>query len=233
VPNAVTRAVSNELYMAAALLLIFGFDRTNYGVGPNRSVQIVLALGCAGAAFLVRHGGSVGRLAGLAAAGSTVGYGAFCLWTGRGFVVGCFICVYALVQLLGSADAFSSSPVQALGHQVIPGQLVPGAQCAPAPYQMPYQPYAGVQPVVAQQWAPQPQWAPTTEWAPAPQWPSAPQPSAPQPSAPHPAPSLTQEQMQHFFAPPAPTPHAAQPPQQAHQALPPTQQALQPPPPPQ
>ena len=216
-PNGVTKGVSNELFMAAALLLIFGFDRTSYGVGPSRSVQIVLALACAGAAFVVRQGGSVGRLAGLAAAGSTVAYGVFCLWTGRGFVVGCIICVYALVQLLGSGDAFSDSPAR-VGHQVIPGQIVPSQQCAPPPYQQ----YAGAQPVATQQWAPQPQWAPATQWAPAPQWPSA-----------QPAPALTQEQMQHYFAPPAPIPPAAHLPQQAHQALPSTQQALQPPQPPQ
>jgi hypothetical protein len=170
-PNAVTRHISNELYMAAGLLVIFGFAKMG-GAGPSQPIQVILAVLCAGAAAFVRQGGSTARVTGILAAGSTVAFGTYCLWTGHGFVPGSIISVYALVRLFGCAAAFDPAmTVYAAALQPNQWQPTPAVHHVPAASSTGYAP----------QWVqPQAAWQPAS--AATPQWSAA--------------------DLQHYFAPP-------------------------------
>ncbi|MEP7054131.1 MAG: hypothetical protein ABI912_02655 [Actinomycetota bacterium] len=181
-PNPVSRHISNELYIAAALLVVFGLGLNNAN-GPSQIVQLGLAAACAAAGYVVRQANPFGRIAGFTAAGATVGYGALCLLSGRGYVTGSIVAVYALVRLFGAESAFSGSPALFPQQQfAAPQQWTPGVHTVSQPWAQPAA--YGTPPWQSQPPPPQ-----------QPQW----QPQAPPPAAPQ---QWSDAQLEQHYAPP-------------------------------
>jgi hypothetical protein len=131
--------LSVNFFIAAAILLLFGFTAQNNG-GPHGALQLGLGVLMAGAGILLRSSNAPeARLAGLGAAGLTTAVGAYLTVTGQGYVPGTIVAIIALVQL-------ASVKVQPS-----PGPVVPMPAAPPLPGQ-PFgqQPYAA-QPQLGQQ----------------------------------------------------------------------------------
>lgn len=90
--------VSNEFFIAAALLALFGAAALN-NAAPHGPLQIVLALVMGGAGAFLRTGTSDARMVGLGAAALTVAIGGYILVVENGYVVGTIIAVFALFRL--------------------------------------------------------------------------------------------------------------------------------------
>ncbi|MEO6712948.1 MAG: hypothetical protein ABIM89_05910 [Mycobacteriales bacterium] len=190
-PNCVSRNISNDLYIAAAFLVVFGSGSTRGG--RPTGMPVLLAVICLGAAYYVRGGTPGGRVAGLVASGSTAAYGVLTLWGGNGVVVGMFAAIVAFIHLLGRGEAFADQSVAGYG-------------------------LAAARPPTSQQWTPQvgvigsgsPPYA--AAWS-QPYYGAPPPISSAATPAVESAPQWTPAELQQRFAPPAAEPFAPEPPQ--------------------
>jgi hypothetical protein len=90
--------VSNDFFIAAALLALFGAAALNKA-GPHGALQVTLAVLMGGAGMYVRAGTAEARVIGLGAAAVTVAVGCYVVIFGNDYVVGTIIAIFALVRL--------------------------------------------------------------------------------------------------------------------------------------
>lgn len=156
--------ISVNFFIAAAILLLFGFSTQNNG-GPHGPLQLALAVVMAGAGVVLRTSHSPeARLTGLGAAGVTTAVGAFLTMTGQGYVPGTIVAIIALVQLasvnVGRAPAplptglpsqpGTGQPLGGLPPGSQPWPVSPAASYGQRPPQAPAAPYGQQPPYGAQ-----------------------------------------------------------------------------------
>lgn len=90
--------VSNEFFIAAALLALFGAAAVN-NAAPHGPLQIVLALVMGGAGAFLRTGTADARMVGLGAGALTVAVGGYILVFENDYIVGTIIAIFALFRL--------------------------------------------------------------------------------------------------------------------------------------
>ncbi|HEY5032327.1 MAG TPA: hypothetical protein VIJ54_07640 [Actinomycetes bacterium] len=129
----IAKSLSVSFFIAAALLGLFG--AVAMGTDPGSAMaQIVLGAVMLGAGLYLRQGTAEARLAGLAACGVTSLYGAYCLFTGHGYVPGTIVAIFAFARLSSAAGAFVPQQAQAAAPAAYAPQAYPGyAGYPPAP----------------------------------------------------------------------------------------------------
>jgi hypothetical protein len=105
--NPVAKAISIQLFIAAALLGVFGVANASMD-GTSPLPSLLLAAACVGGAFAVRQGTPNGRLIGLVVSAGSVAYGVISLLQ-QHYLPGSIVATFALVRLATAGSAFTGA----------------------------------------------------------------------------------------------------------------------------
>ena len=148
--STVGKSLSVSYFIAAALLVVFGFS-IRQDLPTDGALQIALGVVMLGAGLFLRGGTSQSWVVGVMAAGVVCLYGAYDLVTGNGYVPGTIVAVFAFARLMsaqahfrpGAAGAPAGQPMPYGAPTGYPQQPYPAAAYPPAAYPQPAYPEVG------------------------------------------------------------------------------------------